>query len=188
MKQLILISWLFLLNSFVSYAQPKKEVVLIKHSVLTFLKWHKYEEAKFSKENYSLLQGGTLASKMNLSIDYTGVEKFVHHMKSSNLVSNNYLNGLRGYFMQIGNELEIQQRKPSDDIVKVDGLDLDIVLQSFEPELILDHIDNGVFKKVRIVGDKALVLFFIPDYNISMNFVLSKVEGVWLLDQIDYLH
>ncbi|WEK17793.1 MAG: hypothetical protein P0Y49_13395 [Candidatus Pedobacter colombiensis] len=93
---------------------------------------------------------------------------------------------MRGYFYKIGKGLDKDPEIEEDAIIKTDGLDLDIPLQSYEPELILDHYKKGLFKKIVIVSNKSIVQFYISKYQTKMIFTLTKEKGRWFIDTIDY--
>jgi hypothetical protein len=186
MYKLLLLACLLLLNSSFAFSQKNSEISSVKHSVISFLKWYRDTKSETSIKRDTPHLRDTVSARKQLRLDFEEVERFVQSVNLSKLVSTSFLNQLRGYFVEIDNTLATEEPIPSNAILKVDGLDLDIILQSFEPELILNFIDHGTFKKVRIVGHKAIVLFYIPDYKTSMTFVLTKVEGVWLLDALSY--
>ncbi|WP_291402365.1 hypothetical protein [Daejeonella sp.] len=97
-----------------------------------------------------------------------------------------YLNNLRGYFYEIDSVLIKSPPINIGSIVKIDGLDVDFILQNFEPELILNHIDEGKLEEVLILENKAIVKFNIPKTFTKMLFTLTKENGVWLIDYIGY--
>jgi hypothetical protein len=107
-------------------------------------------------------------------------------LRSSNFFSETYLNTLRGYFYEIDKILKTSPPVSVGSIVKIDGLGLDFILQTFEPELILDHIDEGKLEEVLIRGNKAIAKFNIPQTSTEMLFTLTKEKGIWLIDYIGY--
>ena len=72
------------------------------------------------------------------------------------------------------------------DLVKIDGLDRDMVLQTFEPDEILDHINESKIQKLTIIYNKALVSLKISKH-IALLFVLTKLRnGQWLIDYMGH--
>jgi hypothetical protein len=93
---------------------------------------------------------------------------------------------LRGYFYEIDKILVKSSPISIGSIVKIDGLDSDFILQTFEPEQILDYIDQGRLEEVLILENKAIAKFNIYETYTKMLFTLTREEGNWLIDYIGY--
>ncbi len=93
---------------------------------------------------------------------------------------------MRGYFYEIDKILITSPPVRIGSIVKIDGLDLDFILQSFEPEQILDHIDEGKLDEVLVLENKAIVKFNISSTSTKMLFTLTNEKNHWLIDYIGY--
>ncbi len=173
-----------------SYGQTDKLKIAqseIKNTVISFLKWYKTSPNDTTHDHYSLIKENIINEKFKKqSIDKEGVEKYLDFLRTSRFLSEAYLNDLRGYFYQIDKDLDKNPLLLRDEIIKIDGLDQDIVLSSFEPELILDNLDKGVFKMIAVVSSKAIVQFYISPYSTKMLFTLSGLMGKWKIDSVGY--
>lgn len=157
----------------------------IEQTIIGFLHWHKKTKKDSVKQRYLIIKDIAINKKFkHQTIDKKGVEKYLHFLKRSNYLSEAYLNSLRGYFYKIGEDLDKSPAIRKSAIVKIDGLDLDFILQTFEPEEILDFIAQGVFQQIAILSDKAIVQFYIPDSSTKMLFTLTKINDRWLIDDI----
>ncbi|HEY0176818.1 MAG TPA: hypothetical protein VGC08_10595, partial [Pedobacter sp.] len=90
-----------------------------------------------------------------------------------------YIDGLRRYFFDIDEGLATAPKVQ--DMVKIPGMDIDFVLQTFEPEAILDHIDHSKISKLYIIHNKALATLHLSKY-IDLLFVLTRQNNQWLID------
>ena len=111
------------------------------------------------------------------------LELFYNNFRETSLFSEQYISQLKSYFDYYGKSIG-PKRKPGE-IVKIDGLDKDIVLNTFEPEEILNHLNEGKFYLNYIIYNKSLVRFTIRD-EIKLIFTLSKIGDKWLIDYIGY--
>jgi hypothetical protein len=162
---------------------PEENV--IKKTIVDFLKWYRWH--KDTGVSYAIIKDQQLDNKMKKQIlDMEGVEKYLLFLKSSNFLSEIFLNQIRGNFLKINSDLSLMPPIDSDAIVKIDGLDLDIVLQSFEPELIIDHLDRLYIKKIVILGNKSIAQVKIKNQTIDMVFILSNKNNKWVIDEIGY--
>ena len=140
-----------------------------------------------SPKRYTLIRELPVSKKLKKQrVDKVGVERYLDFLRSSTFLSETYLNNLRAYFEKIDKILTKSPPISIGSIVKIDGLDLDFVLQSFEPEQILDHIDDGKLEEVLIMENKAIAKFNISQTYTKMLFTLTKENGVWLIDNIGY--
>ena len=184
MKKVVFIFFLFI--SFNIRAQ-QAENTSIQQCITGFLTWHKKNNLHDRSSPYAIVKEVSLRKKLKKQmIDKTGVEKYLVFLRSGGFLSEMYLNNLRGYFYEIDETLKKSPPVKSGSIVKIDGLDLDFILQSFEPETILDHIDNGKIEDASILGNKAIVKFIVSLTSDKMLFTLTKENGKWLIDYIGY--
>lgn len=105
------------------------------------------------------------------SIDFDGIEKYFLAIDQKNYLSQTFLNDLRRYFFHINEEMKLIP--PSNELNPIPGLGTDLILSTFEPEEILDHIEKGKFNRIEIIYNKALVRFRIRK-EIQMLFVLTR--------------
>ncbi|PWS27799.1 hypothetical protein DHW03_09485 [Pedobacter yonginense] len=193
MKKLVLILIFSILFS-VSYGQKKENVDVknIKCSILNFLNWYRLDEVlDTTKENYPekefhpIIVRERVDTMIKLSIDMVAVENYLGHIKSSNYVSESFINNLRQYHQKIADEIRNSKPYPaSAGEFAIPGLNCDVIF-GFEPEEILDHIKEGRFAKIRIIYDKAMVKFDISRFNQSV-FTLTKTNGIWLIDYLGF--
>lgn len=189
MKTLILMLIGTLLFSF-SYGQGKANPneVKIKETILNFLNWYRLEQiadttkktdtVKMYKE---IVVRKQLDTMIKVSIDMKEVENYLGYLKSSNCLSNTFLNNLRQYHQIIANEVELSPPYPAKEgTFAIPGFNCDVIF-GFEPEEILDHIKEGRFTKIYILYDKAIVKFDVTNLNQYL-FTMTKVDDKWLID------
>ena len=160
----------------------------IKHSIIGLLKWHKVNYLNDpSPKRYPIIKDVVISKKLKKqAVDKMGVEKHLDFFRSSKFLSEIYINNLRGYFYEIDKILIKSPSVSIGSVVKIDGLDLDFVLQTFEPEEILNHIDEGKLDEVLVLENKAIVKFNISSTYTKMLFTLTKEKDHWLIDYIGY--
>ncbi|WP_291402361.1 hypothetical protein [Daejeonella sp.] len=139
----------------------------------------------------SILVWNEIDTLIKPSVDMLAVEHYLNWLKSSGSISETFINNLRQYFQKIGDELKTFNSSPkTEGIYAILGLNLDVVFKSFEPEGILLQYNSGVFKKISIVKDKAIVQFYVPpskNYGYTkMLFTLTKENATWFIDYIGY--
>jgi len=159
------------------------EKVQIKNTVVGFLKWYKIKLADTAHETYRITKGGYPDTTTNVRIDQEGIERYLKILNRSQLLSETYINDLRSYFMDIDKMLA--NLPNSHESVKVPGLDIDFVLHTFEPEMILDHIKDARFDKIEIIYDKAIAHVIISK-TVEMIFTLTRKQNRWLIDYTGY--
>lgn len=184
MKKIIVALLTILFVSTQGYSQVQDASGSIKGSIIGFLKWYKSKTADTSKIFYSFIKPKSSAISSKDRVDMENVEKYLSMLRTSNFLSETYLNNKRQYFINTDKDLETGPRLEG--IVKIGDLDSDMVLQSYEPETILDKIEKGIFKKIVTLSDKAIVNFFIPDNATPLLFTLTKTKGHWQIDEIAY--
>ncbi|WP_145857134.1 hypothetical protein [Pedobacter suwonensis] len=190
MKKLILLLSLSLTFCSSFGQQNIKEDEKISKSVMGFLKWYKSigatgnQPPKQARPKYSIVKDIPINKNYKRQvIDKAGVEKYLDFYRKSGFLSEEYLNGLRSYFNGINNNLIKRAPIKKNDMIKIDGLDRDIQLQTFEPEIILDNLDKAVVTKSLVVYDKALIsVNFYEEVNLI--FTLTKHKDVWLIDYL----
>ena len=181
LKTLLSLTLSFLLCSQITLSQTK-ESQNIKNTIIDFLKWHKADGKYISGEVYFVPRYDSLDSKNNY-FDKDSLELYFNNFRASKFVSEKFIHNLKDYFDYYGKSIG-PKRKPGE-IVKIDGLDRDIVLNTFEPEEILDHLDQAKLDKIHIIYNKALVRLVIRK-ELKMLFILTKVDNKWLIDYLGY--
>ncbi|TKB99902.1 hypothetical protein [Pedobacter cryotolerans] len=196
MKKIILVIVYSLLFNYCQAQNNKTnpEHKKIKSTIVGFLKWYKGNEAKSIANAYdtiikhrSIIVWEDLDSLIRPNIDMIAVQGYLDWLKSSNHVSDSFLNALDNYHQKIADEVKTYKSFPkSTGIFSIPGLNLDVIF-GFEPEETLEYIDKGVFTKIRVVGYHALVQFDIPNHEHRI-FFLSKTNNKWLIDRIEFNH
>lgn len=180
MKKLFFL--LLILFSFEAFSQSKSlEKAKIKSTIIDFLNWYKIYETDTTFKGYNITTGGYPDSTTQRLIDFNGLEKYLLDINQKNYLSQTFLNDLRRYFFHINEEMKLVP--PQNELNAIPGLGTDLILSTFEPEEILDHVDEGRFNKINIIYNKTLVRFRIRK-EIEMLFVLTRWKENW---QIDYI-
>lgn len=164
-----------------SYAN--KEAINIENTIINFLKWHKNGEEDTSKTIYSFTKGAYPDTSTKKVIDMHGVEIYLDHLNRSGYFSESYLNDLRSYFINIDKGLQAAPKQK--DLVATPGLGTDWLLDTMEPEMILDHINEGHFDKISIIYNKAMVRFRISKV-VQQLYTLTRYNGKWVIDYIGF--
>ncbi|WP_231460442.1 MULTISPECIES: hypothetical protein [unclassified Pedobacter] len=189
MRKPIFILILSIFSTF-GYGQKKgnDDIAKIKGTILNFLNWYRMDQIlDTTKKNdpsieyHPIIIREQIDTMIKLSVDMKAVEEYLVHLRSSNYLSESFINDLRQYHQKIADD--IKGSKPysaREGDFAIPGLNVDAIF-GFEPEDILDHIKEGRFAKIRIIYDKALVKFDITNIN-QYIFTLTKVDNRWLID------
>jgi hypothetical protein len=181
-----------LLSFIIVSAQSKKinaEDIKIKKTIINFLKWYKQTSDAGNEDTIIdstqlhkvILVEEHVDSLTKLSVDMIAVEGYLKHIRSSNCVSESFINDLRQYHQKIADEIKKYPLYPkSEDHFPIPGLNLDVIF-GFEPEEILDHFKQGNFTKIYTIYDKAIVKFDISKLK-QYIFTMTKTNGTWLID------
>lgn len=186
MKKLILITIVFFLtnlnNSFAQRPSTNPQVnnQQILATVQGFLKWYKVN--KHDIDATRLLKGGPPDSTTRPSIDWYGVEKFLAKLDRSGYVTPEYLNTHRDYFKAIDKNLE--GFKLTSELTLINGINGDLILQTFEPEEILDNLSKGKIHQIVSIYRKAIISYQLNPY-ICLLFSLTFIDK-WKIDSIGY--
>lgn len=178
MKKMLV--FILLLSVTISNAQQKVPIDKIKETVISFLKWHKSGGEYKPGQNYFVPRYDGKDS-VKTYFDADSLAHYYAAFRNSGFVSEQYINELKSYFNYYGKFIG---PKPADgEIVKIDGLDRDIVLSTFEPEAILDNLDKAIITKSLIIYNKALIVVNFAK-EVNMIFILTKHEKKWLIDYL----
>ena len=143
-------------------------------TVKDFLKWYgvHYKEAT----SFGLVNQG---DGVYYSVNFGETEKFLAYMKSSGFVSDEYLNNFRTYFK----EAEEVFKKDSINEGPPPGFDFDIVLQTQEPELVIEKGNNPILISSQVHDEEATLNL---DVGMKLTFTLTKDKSGWKIDWISY--
>lgn len=186
MKRILFIAMFFCVSLNLNAQQTLNDS--ISQTIVCFLRWHKVNHLQdLDNQKYAIIKNIIISKKLKKqSINKINLEKYLSFFRYSKLLSETYINNLRGYFYDMDKILKKSPPVSIGSIVKIDGLDLDFILQSFEPEEILNHIDDSKLGEVLVLENKAIAKFNIPSTHIKMLFTLTKVNEKWLIDYIGY--
>ena len=183
MRKTIALSFI-LVSCMANSLRAQTDEKLIEQTVINFLNWHKKPKIDSVNKKYTIIKNIIIDNKWKKqTIDKLGVEKELSFFKRSNFLSETYLNSMRQYYYNIGLEMDKNPPIQRGAIVKIDGLDRDIVLDTFEPEVILDNLSNATITKSLIIYKKAMVGINFAN-GVDMIFILTKKNEKWLIDFI----
>lgn len=98
------------------------------------------------------------------------------------MVTPAYLNTHREYFKAIDKNLERFER--TSELTKINGMDGDLVLQTFEPEEVLDRLNEGKLHQIATIYRKAIISYQLHP-QICLLFTLS-FDKKWNIDSVGY--
>lgn len=156
--------------------QQKAEVTAPQKVIIKFLRWYK---ANFKKANsFPLLitdkAGNSIVSK-------TGCSNYLAFIKSSGYLSEKYI----GYWQKFFDDkaIELKTNPVGTDIPE--GFDMDLVLITQEPDLVLNKIETIKFKTVSMNNSVALIGAKFPfDKTLQYEFEMYKDKGGWKIAYI----
>ena len=161
----------FILLFVIGCGSPKQEQDPLQ-TVKDFLNWYgvHYKEAN----SFSLVNQG---DSVNYSVNFEETEKFLTYLRSSGVVSDNYLNILRRQFI----EAQLVFEKDPINEGPPQGFDYDIVLWTQEPDLVIEKGKSPTLISSKIHDDSATLRL---DVYMRLQFELSKSNGQWKIDRI----
>lgn len=160
-----------------SKMSEQPDSIQIKNTILAFLSW--YKANMMSEQNqYKFIVPD---AKGMYSIDKKASEDYLSFLKSSGQISDQYLNEWRKYFTD---RAKYFSENPSNE-GPPEGFDMDLVLITQEPELVLDSLNQLKFQIKSMEHSKATMnVSGNPQYNIDYDFEMSKINEKWYIDYI----
>jgi hypothetical protein len=148
----------------------------VTKSIIDFLRWYK---TKLNKANsFPLLAKD---NKDYFMVNKKACSDYLNFLKSSSFISQKYVSYWQTYFDDKAAMLE--KVKVQSDIPE--GFDMDFVLFTQEPDLVLDKLDSLKLKIVSIDKTVASVELTLPsDSSIQYEFEMNKSKDGW---QIEYI-
>lgn len=175
---------IFLILSSSVFSQQKRlttDQLQIQKTVRNFLFWYKtlgHDTINVPR----LINGGFPDTTTSMQMNMNTVEQYLSLYEKSTYVSKSFINNLRHTYQVISNNLIFSKRNEG----LIEGMEADLILGSFEPEKILDHIKEGQFVLTYVVFEKAIVKFKIGAQE-KMLFTLTKnMYDIWQIDDIGY--
>ena len=142
-------------------------------TVQQFLIWY---ETNYKEANaFALVNQGV---GVNYSVNFEETEKFLSYLKSSNLVTDAYLNAFRKHFIEAQRFYEnepINEGPPP-------HFDYDIVLYTQEPDWVFEKRKDLKIISSEIQDENATLNV---DVGMKLQIGLSKKDQRWLIDRID---
>jgi len=179
------ITFVLLFCSCFSYARQlnSEEMMIAKNNpvpaqqvIIQFLKWYKTNLNKAN--NFPIL---VKDSADNFMVNKAASTSYLNFLKSSQCISQKYIEYWKVFFDDKASELRdhpIQSDIP-------EGFDMDFVLITQEPDIILNKIANLKFKIVSMNEKVALIGVRLPsDKSVQYEFEMYKSKAGW---QIGYI-
>jgi len=179
------ITFVLLFCSCFSYARQlnSEEMMIVKNNpvpaqqvIIQFLKWYKTNLNKAN--NFPIL---VKDSADNFMVNKAASTSYLNFLKSSQCISQKYIEYWKVFFDDKASELRdhpIQSDIP-------EGFDMDFVLITQEPDIILNKIANLKFKIVSMNEKVALIGVRLPsDKSVQYEFEMYKSKAGW---QIGYI-
>jgi len=148
-------------------------------TVISFLKWYKANYKDVNRYELVNYKESLHDSTKYYSVNFAETDKYLEKLKSSKLLSNEYLETWKSCFIKY--EQNFQENPQNDG--PPEGFDYDLVILTQEPEETLSSIEKPIVINVTESSEKATV-----NLNIYMklSFKLSKIDGKWLIDKIEH--
>ncbi|MDQ3142365.1 MAG: hypothetical protein M3Q56_08995 [Bacteroidota bacterium] len=145
-------------------------------TVNKFLQWYKvnYKVANAFKFTFT-------DSKGNYQVNMKECNKYLAYLQSSLFISDTYVQEWKKYFEMKVEYFAAYPMKEG----PPEGFDVDLILMTQEPELVLNNIKNLPMKIAELTPDKA-ILHIEADYGYEID--LSRVSGKWKIDYISPLN
>lgn len=157
-------------------AAVANDSVQLKNNITAFLRWYKTNLHKANRFPLLAKDG-----KDCFMISKNGCTGYLNFLKSSNRVSSKYI----GYWQTWFNDKAIMLKKEKIKSDIPDGFDMDLVLITQEPDLVLEKIDSLKFNVVSLSKSAAVMKLTLPsDSSIDYEFEMQKSKGRWLIDYI----
>jgi hypothetical protein len=156
-----------------------KENKILTNKILDFLNWYEKNQIKLSEiELVNNSSGEIIDTTKFYSVNFANTEKYLIEFKKSGLFSEKYIENQRKYFKKCESEFIAQPENDG----PPSGFDYDIVMKSQDIEM--EELKRDLkIKNLSITKKKAKLT---ADFGIyyKLNFVLSKQNEVWKIDDI----
>ncbi len=147
-------------------------------TVVNFLKWYKTNYDVANNYQYKLTgRKDTVNNSIgNFYVNFDETEKYLQKIKSSNYISDKYLNKWRAYFKECQEDFN----KDIHDLPS--GFEYDFIL--ITQDVWLDGINSPKLISENELENTANVKI---DIGMRLEFNLSKIDGIWKIDNISNL-
>lgn len=137
-----------------------------------FLKFYKKHYKKANNFDFTITDANG-----NYQVNLVDCRKYLDYLKSSKYISENYVTEWMKYFEERANHFKENHQNEG----PPDGFDFDLVLNSQEPELILNYIKELKFDIKEISAEKStIVMIGAWSYTVTM----SNINGKWKIDAL----
>ncbi|MEO7523994.1 MAG: hypothetical protein ABIT58_07850, partial [Ferruginibacter sp.] len=152
------------------------ELLSPKQVIIQFLQWYKINMKKAN--SFPIL---IKDSANNFMINNAACAKYLNFLRSSNCLSRQYIQ----YWMSFFNDKATGLKSNPIQTDIPDGFDMDFVLITQEPELVLDHISEAKFKTLSLTKTTAVIGVSWPQKNdMIYNIQMHKYKDGWQIDHI----
>jgi len=163
--------------------EKNKAVILIKEdpapvnkAIANFLQWYKVNLHKANSFRILIKDGVG-----NFMVDKKAVTAYLNFIKSSKCLSDKYI----GYWQTYFDDKAIQLKKDKTQSDIPEGFDMDFVLITQEPEIVLDNVGRLKFKTVSMNSTVALIGVKLPsDNSVQYEFEMYKTKEGWRIGYI----
>ena len=154
----------------------KNDPVPVQKAIIRFLQWYKINLHKAN--SFPLLKKDSAGNYM---VNKKAVTDYLNFLKGSKCISNKYITHWQIYFDDKADQLK--KDKIQSDIPE--GFDMDFVLITQEPEIVLDNIGRLKFKTVSMNSTVALISVKLPsDNSVQYEFEMYKTKEGWRIGYI----
>jgi len=155
---------------------PKMDIASPQKVIIQFLQWYKINYKKAG--SFPFLKKDSVG---NFMINQIACKSYLNFMKSSKCLSSKYLAYWQAFFNN--KSLELKKNPVQSDITE--GFDVDFVLITQEPDIILNKIASLKCKMVSLNENVALVRVTLPtDKSVQYEFEMYKYKEGWQIEFI----
>ncbi|MEO5943495.1 MAG: hypothetical protein ABIP30_03600 [Ferruginibacter sp.] len=154
----------------------KNDLTPAQQAVVKFLKWYKVNLHKANSFPFLVKD-----SADNFMVNKSACSNYLNFLKSSQYISQKYMEYWKVFFDD--KALELRDHPSQSDIPE--GFEMDLVLITQEPELVLNKIDRIKFKTISTNNSVALIGVTWPGKDaMQYEFEMYKTKAGW---QIGYI-
>jgi hypothetical protein len=138
-----------------------------------FLNWY--------KDHYAIINDIGLTKsdpKGYYMVDEKACGNYLEYLKSSGFISESYISDWGKYFTS---KVQYFKEQPQNE-GPPEGFEMDLILLTQEPEVVLNAIDKLKFKTTTIKGNTAVIE--VSNAYSMYDFEMSKIDGKWMIDYI----
>lgn len=162
---------------FLKYLQAPDATAFLKR----FFKWYKTQFEYLDHQIFPVDMD--FKSHKPYRINFNETEKYLSALKASGFFSDEYIMNTRAYFKAVDGKL----KKTKQNDGPVDGLDYDVIINSQEPESILENLEELKLTLVKSTTKYVAVKMTTKFHqNTHSLYTLKKNGSKYLIDKIDF--